>query len=73
VFYSTTLPTKDFHIAFVLRRFQAPEQTMRDIERDGKLLVPKDIGVSVGCAYCMSQSVRLHAHFFANGHAATER
>ena len=46
---------------------------MRDIERDGKLLVPKDIGVSVGCAYRMSQSVRLHAHFFANGHAATER
>ncbi|WP_217538257.1 hypothetical protein [Stenotrophomonas sp. GbtcB23] len=46
---------------------------MRDIERDGKLLVPKDIGVSVGCVYCMTQSVRLHAHFFANGHAATER
>jgi hypothetical protein len=73
VLYFTTLPTKNFHVASVSRRFQAPEQTMRDIECDGKLLVPKDIGVSVGCAYCMSQSVRLHAHFFANGHAATER
>jgi hypothetical protein len=73
VLYFTTLPTKNFHVASVSRRFQAPEQTMRDIERDGKLLVPKDIGVSVGCAYRMSQSVRLHAHFFANGHAATER
>ncbi|MBT2768345.1 hypothetical protein J7J08_11915 [Stenotrophomonas sp. ISL-67] len=46
---------------------------MREIECDGKLLVPKDIRVSVGSTYRMSQSVQLHARLSDHGHATTGR
>jgi hypothetical protein len=47
VLHLATIPTKDFHVVAFLRKFQAPEHTLRIAARELKSLVSNDGRASV--------------------------